>query len=147
MTKHIEGLDKNAIELSEEEMEDAMRKMQEVSEAMQKDKCELDPEMQKMVEILTTPPNPDGKWEDFIAMLKDMKEHAAANGGAIVQEDRPMQLRWGYRCQNTGKTWSIRIADLKKSMDNMPPDKAEVMLLVVLTKKSKEKLLAVINGK
>jgi len=88
-------------------------------------------------------------WEDFFAMVNDMKTHALANGQAIEIQDRPMQLRWGWRCTKTGKTWSIKISDLKKYINSLEEQKNTIELLrrTVQTQKGKETLLAIINGK
>jgi hypothetical protein len=93
----------------------------------------------------------DDNWEDFFFMLDDMRAHAAANGQAIVEEDRPLQLRLAFRCKNTQKTWSIRITNVKKSLkqeqDAGNASKADVFSRAIMTQEGKKSLVSVINGK
>lgn len=92
-------------------------------------------------------------WDDFDAMLKDMKQHALNNGQAIEMADRPAQLRWAWECKNTGKTWSIKIGTLKKYKeslnlgDDVDQKKADVLARTMQTQEGKQNLLDVINGR
>lgn len=95
-------------------------------------------------------PSPD-EWSDFGALIKDMKAYAIANGQAIVEEDRPAELKWAWRCTNTGKTWSIRIPAIKRYVESLESsgetEKADVLMRAAQTQIGKANLLDVINGK
>ena len=92
----------------------------------------------------------DDNWDNLFAMLDDMKVYAANNGRAIIQEDKPFQLRLGYRCTNTNKTWSIKITNMKRSLAEAEKsgnvDKALVFTMAMQTQQGKENLLKIING-
>jgi len=92
-------------------------------------------------------------WDDFDAMLQDMKQYALNNGQAIEMADRPAELRWGWKCKNTGKTWSIGIGTLKKYKESLnlgndvDQKKADVLARTMQTQEGKQNLLDVINGR
>lgn len=85
-------------------------------------------------------------------MLQDMKQHALNNGQAIEIADRPTELRWAWKCKNTGKTWSIRIGTLKKYQESLNlgdgsnKKKADILARLMQTQEGKQNLLDVING-
>ncbi len=95
-------------------------------------------------------------WDDFEAMIADMMEHAKNNGRAIIQHDFPMELRWGYKCQNTAKIWKISIAKIKSNKATIDKDqkdltitkeeKEDIMKRTLSTLEGKENLLYLINN-
>ena len=95
--------------------------------------------------------HPNDSWDNYLDMLNDMKAHAKVNEGAIVQEDRPMELKLAYRCTNTNKTWSCKITNIRKTADelikNGESEKADLIFKANATEEGKNNLLAVINGK
>ena len=90
-------------------------------------------------------------YDDVFNMLYDMKLHATNNGQAIIQEDNPIQLRIGYRCTNTNKTWSIRISNLKRSVEKEEKfgdaKKADLINRAIKSQQGRENLLKAINSK
>jgi len=96
----------------------------------------------------------EDNWDDFDAMIKDMQEHVKNNGLPSIRiEDRPFQLRFGWRCLDTNKTWSIKIKTFKKycesleiSGDEFKRQKAKLLKQAIMTQDGKLNLLAVING-
>jgi hypothetical protein len=90
----------------------------------------------------------DDDWEDFYAMISDMKAHALINGQAIEIQDRPIQLRWGWRCVNTRKTWSIKISALRKHINSLEDQvNSDILKRSMSTQEGKNNLLDFINGK
>lgn len=95
----------------------------------------------------------EDSWDDFGEMLQDMRQHALNNGQAIEIADRPHQLRLGWMCMNTGKTWSIRIRDVKKYKDALEQgddsekNKSDILKRAFATQEGKQNLLDVINGR
>jgi len=98
--------------------------------------------------------NSDDNWDDFGEMMIDMKNHAQNNGRAIIEEDRPVQLRIAYRCTNTNKTWSIKINKLRDYTEKLKAtgeqldsgkNKGDVISLAMSSQEGKQKLLEMIN--
>jgi len=54
-------------------------------------------------------------YNDFTSMLGDIKSHVSEHGGHIVQDDKPMKLQIGYRCEKTNEQWRIGITKLKNT--------------------------------
>ena len=88
----------------------------------------------------------EDNYDDFIQMIQDMKKHASENGGQIACADLPHQMRMGYVCMNTGKTWSIRLKTMKKCLDEMPANKKALLMRAFQTSEGKQNLVDVING-
>lgn len=96
----------------------------------------------------------EDNWDDFGDMLNDIKQHAKNNNHAIVMADRPTQLRLGWRCENTGKTWSIKIGKLREYIDKLGASdeefnkrKANILRDIFATQDGKKELLDAINDK
>ena len=105
--------------------------------------------LQKLNDELSVEDN----WDDFDAMIQDMKQHAKDNGQAIVMNDQPYLFRFGWLCKQTGKSWSMRIKqfrkyteELKNSDDEFKQKKSLILTSAFLTQEGKYNLLAVING-
>lgn len=126
---------------------EVMQKLNEIADAFNKDPKELTPEMSNVISILTAKPAADDNWDDMLDMLADIREHAKNNGSAIINEDKPMQLRLGWRCTNTNKTWSIRIANFKKSLEKMGPHQKDLISRAIQSQEGKEALTASLNSK
>lgn len=85
----------------------------------------------------------NSNWLNFKDMLDDIKLYLEQNTGLnIIQNDNPLQLKIGYSCEESGKEWSIRLGDLKKSKD---PD-SELLLKSLQTEQGKINLLELINS-
>jgi len=108
-------------------------------------------------ELLRDAERPDN-WDDFILMLDDMKKHVLEENGNIVENDEPIFLRFTYRCVNSEKTWSIKISNVRKSINELRemPDSYEPMankiragLLerAIQTAEGKNNLLGAINAR
>ena len=96
----------------------------------------------------------DDNWDDFDAMIKDMQEHAKDHDQAIVMADRPTQLRLAWKCEHTGKTWSIKIGKLREYLNQLEASdeefdkrKANILRDIFMTQEDKKELLASINDK
>lgn len=70
--------------------------------------------------------SPPETWTDLWAMFGDMADHAKDNGRAIINADQPVFLCLGWVCQNTDKSWLMRIADFKKQWHEGKPDSSPV---------------------
>jgi hypothetical protein len=84
-------------------------------------------------------------YNDFTSMLGDIKSHVSEHGGHIVQDDKPMKLQIGYRCEKTNEQWRIGITKLKNtslSEHNQTP----LDLKMLGTEDGKAKLLDMINS-
>ena len=95
----------------------------------------------------------EDNWDDFDAMIQDMKQHAKNHNQAIVMADRPTQLRLAWKCEDTGKTWSIKIGKLReyiKQLDSSDEEldkrKANILTNVFMTQDGKIELLLAINS-
>jgi len=91
--------------------------------------------------------NANDNWDDFDAMLQDMKQYALNNGQVIEMADRPMQLRWAWKCKNTGKSWSIKISTLKEYIQSLDQKKQATFSKILSSQEGKQGLLNIINGK
>jgi hypothetical protein len=89
---------------------------------------------------------PEDSWDDAKLMFEDIREHAKNNGRAVIEEDRPINLRLAWRCQNTEKTWSIRITNFKASFENVSEHK-DIMRRALMTQEGKHNLTAMLNDK
>lgn len=137
---------------------EALEKLVKIADSLDKKQDELSPEMANIITAIANKHSNDSvfdevdnNWDDLFAMLDDMKIHAFNNGGAIIQEDNPLQLKFGYRCTNTNKTWSIRIHNIKNSLnkdeDTGNTERADIFRKAIQTVDGKENLLKIINGK
>jgi hypothetical protein len=96
---------------------EALEKLTTIADSLDKKQDELSPEMAEIISTLTKIHKNDtvgDNWDDLFAMFDDIREHAKNNDRAVIEEDRPRQLRLAWRCTNTNKTWSIKIANVKK---------------------------------
>lgn len=88
------------------------------------------------------------EWTDFIEMYDDIREYAKNNGRQIISADRPTQLKFGWQCEATGKTWAIRITDLRKSLEKYRKDNPNDPLIRAFSSSDgKANLTSVLNGK
>ena len=126
---------------------EVMQKITEIADALDKNPKELTPEMSNVISILTAKSAADDNWDDMSDMLADIRDHSKNNGSAIINEDRPMQLRLGWRCTNTNKNWSIRISNVKKSLEKMEPHKKDLILRAIQSQEGREALTASLNSK
>ena len=53
------------------------------------------------------------EYTDVFEMIKDIKDYAAANGNQIVNQDKPRELKLGFKCEATNKQWTIRIKHIR----------------------------------
>lgn len=130
--------------------EEALNKLTQIADALDKDPNDLKPEMAEIISALTKKHGndpADDNWDDVWEMFEDIREHAKNNGRTVVEEDRPTQLRLAWRCTNTNKTWSIRISNVKKSLENSTPDKKDIMSRAIQTQEGKINLTASLNSK
>jgi hypothetical protein len=86
-----------------------------------------DDEAMEFIEFAKEPAKDD--CDDIIAMIKEMRDFAMKNKRRIYNEDRPLEFRLGWRCAQTGKTWSIKMEALGKSLDAKADDNWEVKVL------------------
>lgn len=134
------------------DFEDTMQKLTQIAAALDKDPKELTPEMVDIVSALTKKhgnDSADDSWDNVWDMFEDICEHAKNNGRAVISEDKPMQLRLGWRCTNTNKTWSIRITDFKKTAMTNAPDaiKSELLQKAISSQAGKNVLTQALNSK
>ena len=61
----------------------------------------------------------DDNWDDFGAMLEDIKNYTRDTGNFVVLSDKPMQLRIGYACSKTNRSWSCKISKLREYFDKL----------------------------
>lgn len=134
--------------------QEALDKLVEIAAALDKNPSELASEMAKIVTTLAKKDDSDDSndWDNVYDMLEDIKKHADANGGAIIQDDRPAQLKLGYRCTNTNKVWTIRISKLKHSVAPANTEvnastREKIIQLAFQSLTGRENILKVINGK
>jgi hypothetical protein len=64
--------------------------------------------------------------DDILAMVEEMRMYAAANHRRIYNEDRPLEFRFGWRCAQTNKTWSIRMDKIAKSLEDVPGEPQDI---------------------
>ena len=60
--------------------------------------------------------------EDAMLMIEDIREHSKNNGRAIISADAPKQLRIGFICKKTGKSWSCRMSRVRPIAHKLPSD-------------------------
>ena len=83
-------------------------------------------------------------WENFKSMLDDIKLFLKENSNmSIVQNDNPLKLVVGYRCEQNNKEWNIKITDLKNSIHE---DQNYAVIKSFQTEQGKNNLLKVINS-
>ena len=80
------------------------------------------------------------EYDNFTEMLKDKKTYAKLNGNNIIQQDLPMQLKIGYKCETTEKFWACKMSNIKKTCDIS-------ILKALSTLEGKNNLLDDINNK
>jgi hypothetical protein len=130
--------------------EEALEKLTNIADSLDKKQDELSPEMSEIISALTKVHKndiSDDNWDDLFAMFDDIREHSKNNGRVVIEEDRPHQLRLAWRCTNTNKTWSIRIANVKKSLNESDPSRKELMGRAIMTQDGKIALTASLNSK
>lgn len=137
--------------------QDAIQKLTQIADALDKDPKELTEDMAEIVSALTKKHGDvpsDDNWDNVWDMFEDIREHAKNNGRAVIEEDRPIQLRLAWRCTNTNKTWSIRITDFKKSIDDIQKtdasastNRGDLLRKAIMTQSGKENLTRVLNSK
>lgn len=130
--------------------EEALQKLVQIADALDKEPAELTSEMSDILSAISVKHGAapvDDNWDDLWNMFEDIREHAKNNGRTVVGEDRPHQLRLAWRCTNTNKTWSIRIANFKKSLNNTTPDKKEMVSRATQTQEGRLNLTAALNSK
>jgi len=92
---------------------------------------------------------PDDCYTDFGDLIVDLRAHALTHGGKIVPADRPWELRLGYICTGTDKTWSIKIADVKKYIGTLETEgfgeEADIIRRMLMTQEGKQSFVDVIN--
>lgn len=89
----------------------------------------------------------DQKWTDFDEMVEDMAEHAKNNGRALICADLPQKLMLGWACQNTEKTWHIKLTDLRRCIDNTKnAEKRESLRASIVSQEGKVALTKMINN-
>src|ERR1700676_3139759 len=99
--------------------QEAMEKLVKIADALTAPKEELSAEMSEIIAALQKKDSNnsvDDNYDDVWTMFDDIQEHAKNNGRAVINEDRPAELRLAWRCTKTDKTWSIKINNVKKSM-------------------------------
>lgn len=69
----------------------------------------------------------DSDWDNVWEMFEDIKNHVKINGGQLVNADHPLDRKLGWNCKVTGKTWTIKIKDFKKSAENPPEPPLEAL--------------------
>jgi hypothetical protein len=69
---------------------------------------------------------PEDNCDDMILMVEEMRDYAATNHRRIYNEDRPLEFRFGWRCAQTNKTWSIRMDKIAKSLESVPGEAQSV---------------------
>lgn len=80
-------------------------------------------------------------WKNFKDMLDDIKSYLESNSNmTIIQNDNPMKLLIGYRCEQSGKEWNINLKDLKNA------DQDSILLKSLQTQQGKDNLLKAINS-
>jgi hypothetical protein len=129
---------------------EALEKLTAIADNLNKKQDELSPEMAEIISALTKVHKDDAvddNWDDLFAMFDDIREHAKNNDRAVIEEDRPHQLRLAWRCTNTNKTWSIRITNVKKSLGNSEPSRKELVGRAIMTQDGKIALTASLNSK
>lgn len=131
--------------------DEAIAKLIKIADALEKKEKDeaVSPEMFEIITALTKVHGndpADDNWTDIYDMMEDMMEHAKNNGRALVSADRPTQLRLGWECKNTGKTWSIRITAFKNTLHRKFSDKAmEIVSRSIMTQAGKQSLTDFIN--
>lgn len=89
-------------------------------------------------------------WTNIWDMLVDIRKHARDNGRDIVKADIPEELRCGYKCNVTGKTWTIRIADVKRNGNTLnselPSDIRDQYRAALSSEEGLELFMKMING-
>jgi hypothetical protein len=73
---------------------------------------------------------------DIVVMIGEMREHAKNNKRRIYNEDRPLEFRLGWRCAQTGKTWSIKMEALGRSLDIKADDSWETKTMKLMLRES-----------
>lgn len=58
----------------------------------------------------------EAEWTDVDLMIDDMRSYLKENKDfTIIQNDKPMKLIIGYRCEQSDKEWNIKITNIKNS--------------------------------
>jgi hypothetical protein len=91
----------------------------------------------------------DDNWDDFGAMLEDIKKYTRETGNSVVLSDKPMQLRIGYACSKTNRSWSCKIRKMREYFDKLlesgEEEKSNALRKSFMTQEGREVLLAVLN--
>jgi hypothetical protein len=132
--------------------EEVLQKLTEIADALDQDPTTLTSEMLQIISAISVKHGADpvdDSWDNVWDMFEDIREHAKNNERCIVNEDKPMQLRLGWRCTKTNKTWSIRISDFKKTAEASGVNKAkgEILLQCLRTQDGKKALTDSLNSK
>jgi len=137
--------------INELNYDDAVAKLIKIAEDLEKkEKGEpLSSEIFEVISVLSKVHKDDpvdDEWDDVYNMFEDMMEYAKNNGRELVSADRPMQLRLGWVCKNTGKTWSIHISTFKSTLDRKFSTKeVDVIKTCIMTQAGKQSLIDFIN--
>ena len=129
--------------------DEAIEKLTKIADSLNQKENELSPEMAEIVTALTKKHHKDpasDNWDDVWAMMDDIREHAKNNGRAVINEDRPHQLRFGWRCTNTNKTWSISLSHFKNSA-GPNTEKGKILLASIVSQEGKQALTESLNSK
>lgn len=107
----------------------------------------------KQEEQSLLPQKVEDLWYDPMAMFDDIKFHAWTNGRAIIPDERPNTNRLAWKCQNTGKTWSVEISCIKETLDALavspnPQDQSKSLNIrkCIWTIEGRERLCAFFNA-
>ncbi len=129
---------------------EALEKLNIIEDNLDKKQDELSTEMAEIISALTKVhknDTVDDNWDDFFTLFDNIREYAKNNNRAVIEEDRPHQLRLAWRCTNTNKTWSIKIANVKKSLKDADPMKQELVNSAIISQDGKKTLTTILNSK
>jgi hypothetical protein len=148
------------------EYAEAFEKLTKVADALNKPMSEVSTELSSLLKTLIVAHEDivaSDNWDDFVAMTQDASKHRLTHEvPCILWADRPAELRLGMICRECGKTWSCKISNVKKSINNLKPevcpqcgqahlmenevDKADIMERAIQSQEGKMNIMNVING-